>query len=314
MADREKLWNIIKVLLKLTVTAVLLYLVFQKIDIGALKHLFLKSDFTYIFLSFVLYFFAAAIASIRNRIFLKNIGLDLKAGFNFRLYLLGMFYNVTLPGGIGGDGYKIYILRKKFRLPTKRIFLAMLFDRLSGLWAIGLLAAFLILLLPQLMVPRMWLLFTLVAGTAIYYLLMRRFFGDFSHKFLQTHGLALAVQAIHILIIIFILLSQNFDDKYSPYLFSFLIATLAANIPVSAPGGAGVREYIMIHASEFFNMDENQAVFICITYYIVGTLAALTGIWFIYRSKEFEPAPKQKEAMEFEKQRDKELNERASQK
>lgn len=307
MLSKEKLWNVSKVILKLAVTTVLLYLVFQKIDIGALKHLFLKSNFYYIFLCFVLYFLAAVIASFRNRIFLNNIGLILKTGFNFRLYLLGMFYNVTLPGGIGGDGYKIYILRKKFRLPTKRIFLAMLFDRLSGLWAIGVLAVILVLMLPQLMIPKAWPIFALSIGTVVYFLLMRHFFKDFSHRFVQTHGLALAVQAIHLLIIIFILLSQDFDAKYAPYLFSFLIATLAANIPVSAPGGAGVREYVMIHASEYFNMDENQAVFICITYYIIGTLCALTGIWFVYRSKEFEPAPKQKAAIEFEKRSDEEF-------
>ncbi|TZF82103.1 flippase-like domain-containing protein [Pedobacter sp. BS3] len=301
--DRQKLWSILKVVLKILFTGVLLYLVSLKIDFKEVKERFIKSDPFYIFLAFVFYYISQILASWRCLSLLKAIGLDLPFGFNFRLYLLGMFYNITLPGGVGGDGYKIYILRKKYKLPTKRIFLAMLFDRLSGLWAIGLLAVSLIILIPKIDIPQTWPIIALIAGTGIYYLVMKKFFPDYSRKFIQVHVKAGAVQLLQLFSVIAILLSQDFSGKFSPYLFSFLVSTLAANVPVSF-AGVGAREYVMTHASSYFGMNQDLAVFLSMAFFLVSTFAALTGIWFVYRSKEFEPAPSQHEAEVFEKEAD----------
>ena len=301
--DKQKLWGILKIFLKIGFTVLLLYLVFTRIDTKTLKHLFLNSNPFYILLAFVFYFMALIVACWRNLTFLKNIGLNLDFGFSFRLYLLGTFYNISLPGGIGGDGYKIYILRKKYKLPTKRIFLAMLFDRLSGLWAVGLIAVSLIIFIPKIEIPYIWPLTALIAGTGIYYLIMQLYFKDYARQFLYTHMKAVLIQSLQVITVIAILLSQNFNDKFSPYLFSFLVATVAANVPISL-GGVGVREYVMTHASRFFGMDPNLAVFISVTFFIISTLSALTGIWFVYHSKEFDPLPGRKEAKEFDEKED----------
>jgi uncharacterized membrane protein YbhN (UPF0104 family) len=304
--DKQKLWGIAKTLLKIGLTFLFLYLVFRKVDTKNLKHLFLNSNPYYIFLAFLCYFLALVVACWRNLRFLKNIGLNLDFLFSFKLYLLGAFYNILLPGGIGGDGYKIYILRKKYMLPTKRIFLAMLFDRLSGLWAVGFIAVSFIILIPQIDIHFMWPLTTLIAGTGIYYFIMRRFFRDHSRQFLYTHLKAGLIQLLQVMTVIALLLSQDFNGKFSPYLFSFLVATVAANIPISL-GGLGVREYVMTNASHYFGMDPALAVFISVTFFTISTLSGLTGIWFVYHSKEFGRLPSEDEAMELEEKEEKKL-------
>jgi glycosyltransferase 2 family protein len=291
--DKQKLWDYIKLFLKFGLTVLLLYLVFRNININDLKRLFLSSNPFYIALAFVFYFLALIVACWRNLTFLKNIGLNLDFGFSFRLYMLGAFYNISLPGGIGGDGYKIYILRKKYQLPTKRIFLAMFFDRLSGLWAVGFLAVCLTIFIPKL--PATLPIIALLIGTAIYYFIMRKYFRDYARQFIYTHLKAGLIQALQVMTVIAILLSQDFDGKFSPYLFSFLVATVAANVPISL-GGVGVREYVMTHASHYFGMDYNLAVFIAVTFFIISTLSALTGVWFVYHSREFGQLPSEKEA------------------
>lgn len=298
--DKKRSWGTIKLVLKIGLTFLLLYLVFTRIDIRTLRHLFLSSNPYYIFLAFLFYFLALVVACWRNLTFLKNIGLNLEFWFSFRLYMLGAFYNISLPGGIGGDGFKIYLLRKKFKLPTRRIFLAMLFDRLSGLWAVGFIAVSLIIFIPQIDLHYLWPLTALISGTAIYYAIMRRFFRDHSRKFVYTHLKAGLIQALQIMTVICILLSQDFDGKFSPYLFSFLVATVAANIPISI-GGVGVREMVMAHASEYFGMNPNLAVFVSVTFFIISTLSGLTGIWFVYHSKEFGSLPDEEEVEELEK-------------
>ena len=147
--NKKKLWDIVKLFLKIGFTVLLLYLVFRKIDLPQIKRIFFQSNPVYIFLAFLVYLLTQVVSAWRLLSFFKSLKLDLNFGYNLRLFWLGMFYNVFLPGGVGGDGYKIYVLKKKFNLPTKKIFFALLLDRFSGLWAIGLISTCLIILIPK---------------------------------------------------------------------------------------------------------------------------------------------------------------------
>lgn len=293
--DKKKLWNSSKTILKILVTAGLIYYVFQKIDFNQVKTLFLTSNMWFILLAFCCYFLSQVVSSWRLLSFLRAIGLDFSFAFNFRLYLLGMFYNVFLPGGIGGDGYKVYLLRKKYKLPTKRLLLALFFDRLSGLWAVGFISVILIIFIPQIDIPATWPISVLLIGTLVYYLVLRKFFNDYSVHFIRNHIKAGAVQSLQILSVICILLSQDFTGKYSPYLFSFLMSSIAALINIGV-AGLGVRDVFMAHASDLFDIDQSLAVFITFTFWMINVLASLPGLWFVYRSREFEPLPTEEEA------------------
>ncbi len=292
---KKKYWSIIKLLLKLGFTALLIYLVFQKIDIGQVKSVFLQSKPGIIIAALLCYFISQVVSSWRLLGFLQSIGLSPSFGFNLRLYMLGMFYNVFLPGGIGGDGYKIYILRKKFQHPTRKIFIALLLDRVSGLWVICFLAVALTFFVPSFQTKEWWP-FIFIAGSIVYWLVYRYAFPSFMGNLMRGHAKALLVQSLQLVSVLFILLSQNFNGNPSAYLFSFLLSSLATVVPVSI-GGLGIREYVIVHAAAFFNLDQPLAVFTTLCFYVLSTLSALTGAWFVYRSKEFGPAPDEKQAV-----------------
>ena len=133
---------------------------------------------------------------------LKSINLNLNTRFNFRLYLLGIFYNFLLPGGIGGDGYKIYLLKKRFKLPAKKVFWAIFFDRLSGLWAIGLIIVCLKIFIPQIEIHIAIPLGIFVLGSLVYYFVVKKFFSEFGAHFFKGHAKAIIVQSFQILSII----------------------------------------------------------------------------------------------------------------
>ncbi len=306
---KKKLWSIVKVLLKIGVTLALIYYIFQKIPFQDVKKLYLTSNLSFLFLALLAFFFSQVISSWRLLSFLNAIGLDLKFWFNLRLYLLGMFYNVALPGGIGGDGYKVYLLRRKFKIPTKRIFLALFFDRLSGLWAVGFISVILILFIPKINIPATWPLAALLLGTPVYYLALRKFFPDYSRNFIINHLKAGLVQSLQLIAVILILLSQRFTGKFSPYLFSFLLSSIAALINIGI-GGLGVRDVFMAHASDIFDINQNLAVFITFTFWLISVVVSLAGVWFVYRSKEFASAPTEEEAKAFEKEADAAIEEK----
>src|SRR5690606_12465762 len=109
----------------------------------------------FLFLAFVAYGCSIIIASSRLNGFFKGVGLMLSERYNFKLYLLGLFYSLFLPGGVGGDGYKIYFLRRKCDVKARRLLSAVFFGRLSGLWALCLITAALVIFIPRLQIPNL---------------------------------------------------------------------------------------------------------------------------------------------------------------
>src|SRR5690606_40712372 len=114
---------------KLCFTAAALYWVFSKVDVDDLKEALIDSHPLFLALAFLAYSCSILIAASRLNGFFKGMGLTLSERYNFKLYLLGSCYNLFLPGGVGGDGYKIYFLRRKFKVKGRRLLSAVFFDR-----------------------------------------------------------------------------------------------------------------------------------------------------------------------------------------
>ncbi|MBK0378373.1 lysylphosphatidylglycerol synthase transmembrane domain-containing protein [Mucilaginibacter segetis] len=279
---KDTVWSITKVVLKFAVTSVLLYFVFRKVNFQDVKFRLFHANYWWMFAALLSFFASMVISSWRLLSFFKSIHLKLDPRFNFRLYLLGLFYNFLLPGGIGGDGYKIYLLNKNYKLPAKKVFWAIMFDRLSGLWAIGLITVALIFLIPQIDIHITIPLGIFVVASVIYYFVAYKFFRDYTRYFFEAHLKAVVVQSLQLLAIVFVLVGQDFEGKFSPYLLSFLISALATIIPISI-GGAGVRETVFTWLTKFFPMEKSLAVFLPGSFYIISLIVALFGIYYVIR-------------------------------
>jgi glycosyltransferase 2 family protein len=285
------LWSIVKIILIITVTGGLLYYVFSKVPWAKVQLRLTHANKAWLLAAIACYFSSMIFSAWRLMSFFKSIGLNLDRRFNLRLYFLGMCYNVLLPGGIGGDGYKIYLLHKRYKLPTKKVFWAILLDRLSGFWAIGLITVGLIILIPKIDIHFGIPTGAFLVGTAIYYWVSKRFFKEYSHNFAAAHLKAIAVQTMQVLVIICLLMAQDdfhiFTTKISPYLLSFLTSSLAAIIPFSL-GGGGVRDAIFVNVSLYFNLKPDMAVYLSFGFYLISITVALLGVYYVIRPKRLE--------------------------
>jgi glycosyltransferase 2 family protein len=279
--DKQKIWSIVKLLLKVGVTGLSLFLVFKKVDPKDLREALNDSDPLYLVVAFIFFLISQIISSSRLRNFFSGIGLNLNPLYNFKIYLLGMFYNLFLPGGIGGDGYKIFLLRKRFNKPTKKLFWAIFFDRLSGLWAVGLIISALVIFIPYLGIPNWIPIIVVAAGTMLYYLVLTKLFPDYTRKFIRTHLKAILVQSMQLIAVIFILYSLNFQGKFAPYLFMFLISSLVAIFPFTV-GGLGAREIVFVYGAQYMGFDEHLAVLISLVFYIISAVLSFSGIYFVF--------------------------------
>ncbi|EFK59499.1 lysylphosphatidylglycerol synthase transmembrane domain-containing protein [Sphingobacterium spiritivorum] len=282
--NKKKYWNILKNILKVVVTIGALYWVFSKVDIKDLVEAIRNSNPLFLFLAFLAFLLSIFISSSRLLSFLKGIGLDVSEKYNFKLYQLGLFYNLFLPGGIGGDGYKIYFLRKKFKIKGRKLLSALFFDRLSGLWALCLIISALIMFMPQLKIPNALTAACFISGTIVYYLVIWKFFPDFKPRFFRTHIKAIGVQSMQVVSAIMILYALGFEGKFSPYLFLFLASSLVAIIPFSV-GGLGMREIVYMWGAKIFYLDSHLAVLISLLFYIISALVSVSGAYYVFNPK-----------------------------
>ncbi|MGJ1265812.1 lysylphosphatidylglycerol synthase transmembrane domain-containing protein [Sphingobacterium spiritivorum] len=282
--NKKKYWNILKNILKVVVTIGALYWVFSKVDIKDLVEAIRNSNPLFLFLAFLAFLLSIFTSSSRLLSFLKGIGLDVSEKYNFKLYQLGLFYNLFLPGGIGGDGYKIYFLRKKFKIKGRKLLSALFFDRLSGLWALCLIISALIMFMPQLKIPNTLTAACFISGTIVYYLVIWKFFPDFKPRFFRTHIKAIGVQSMQVVSAIMILYALGFEGKFSPYLFLFLASSLVAIIPFSV-GGLGMREIVYMWGAKIFYLDSHLAVLISLLFYIISALVSVSGAYYVFNPK-----------------------------
>ncbi len=283
----EKLWTVIKLLLKIGVTTLLLYYVFSKVDLKKITGLITKSNPLWMLLALAVYFISTIVSASRLLSFFRSINLHLDFRFNFRLYLLGMFYNLCLPGGIGGDGYKIYLLSKNYNLPAKKAFWAILFDRLSGFWAIGLITATLVPFIPLIKINPFIPFGGFAIGSIIYYFVTHKFFKEYTRHFFEAHAKAVLVQSLQVITILLVLNGLHYSGKYAPYLITFLISALAAVFPFTL-GGLGAREFIFTHFADYLKMDANLAVFISLSFYVISAIVSLLGVYYVFNTSQLQ--------------------------
>ena len=282
MSGKSKfnLKKLLKPLLQLLVTALALYLVLRKTDVAKLFGIIRSANPWYLLLSLLFFNISKLFNAVRLNRFFKAIGIELSALYNLKLYYLGMFYNLFLPGGIGGDGYKIYILQKNHSMKMINVFHAVLWDRICGIFALVFLSVILLLpstfalKLPQL-VPYAWLL--LVALYPLALLLNKLFYKQFIGIFTITALESLLVQIAQVISAFFILQAISLQANHIDYLAIFLMSTVATILPITI-GGAGAREVTFYYLLNSIQLETNAGVALSLIFFGISALSSLAGV------------------------------------
>ncbi|NDC78284.1 MAG: UPF0104 family protein, partial [Chitinophagia bacterium] len=231
----------------------------------------------------VLTYFSSFLAStVRSGLFLRDAGIMLGLGKGLRLYLLGVIGNLALPGGIGGDGYKLLRLRQSHDVSGKRILKVFLLERVSGLWAIGAWLTALSWGIPSLPLRGLPALAGFLALSAAYALLLRRLFPEHAGGWLRKHALSLGIQGLVSLSVLCILAAQSRSYTPGSYLFGFHASTVLSILNIGL-SGLGVREFVMGFTAEMLGNDPVLSVFTASAFWVVSTVAALPGLWVFWK-------------------------------
>ncbi|MFT4093953.1 MAG: lysylphosphatidylglycerol synthase transmembrane domain-containing protein [Niabella sp.] len=280
--QKRHLYQILKPALKIAFTLLALWLVYTKVDFAALRKLWAGAVAWPLIIALIAFIFSQFISSFRVLQFFHNVQIPIPVIENFKLYLLGMFYNLFLPGGIGGDGYKILVLKKRYNVTHKDVFTAVFFDRLSGLWALGFLLAILSFFLPQLKEYKLLTAAGFFTGTVIYFFVLKFFFKRVHQRFFITHALAIGVQGFQLICVAFILRALGHTDYYASYFFIFLLSSLSSLFPFSV-GGLGAREVAIMWGAATLDLDKDVSVSVSLCFYFISLIMALCAVPLLFK-------------------------------
>jgi uncharacterized membrane protein YbhN (UPF0104 family) len=280
--------NQLKTALKILLTGGALYLVFQKIDTNNLLQLSKTLSWGWLIPAIALFVGSKVATAIRLNAYFANIHISLSFWENWRLYLIGMFYNLFLPGGIGGDGYKVYLLNNQFKTPVKELLKASLLDRLGGLIAI-LALLFGILLLIDLPLPfgEPWVRDVVLSIGMIgvlpgFWLLQKFLFSNFLPSFWQGIFWSLVGQLAQMAAVVCLLLALGVQDKFLAYQAVFLLSSIVAVLPLTI-GGVGARELVVVYAHSYAGIQETEAVAFSLLFFLISAAVSLSGAWIKWK-------------------------------
>ena len=268
----------LKTSLKFVISGAALYVVFQNIDWDQTRQIFLSTEIWPLVIASIFFILSKILSAYRLDLFFKNISLFITSSYNLRLYWVGMFYNLFLPGGIGGDGYKVYVLNRQFKLGVKPLASAAFLDRLSGVVAICFLIGIGYFLIPgHLPDYILWLAIVLmILLFPIHFFTLRTLFKKFISTFWTSNIFSIAIQFLQTVSAYFILLSLGVENHFIEYLVIFLVSSLVVVFPFTI-GGIGARELTFILAYQYFGIDQNTSVAFSFLFFIITALVSVIG-------------------------------------
>ena len=270
-----------RLVLKSAVTLSVCYFLFSRLEWDPLVRLWRKVYSPWFLGGMIFFNFSQIVSAWRLDAVVRRLRAAMTIGGQIRLYYLGMFYNFFLPGGVGGDGYKIYFWFHRFGISRRKLLGAILYDRISGLTALLFLAGLTIWFFPVEILDRLCqaivsiaLLGTALCWWSIHYIWL--------NTYKQVGGrvffMGLVVQGLQVAAIL--CLAQALQVNAGIELaFLFLISSLAAAIPFTI-GGIGARELVFFVAAPYINLESVTGVAIAMLFFLLILLSSSAGFYY----------------------------------
>ena len=278
-----------KTLLKAGVTILILIVVIRAINLPLLMAVMQQAHPGWLMWALLWFILSKLIGAFRYKDLLQTEGIVMSNQQQLQLYWLGMYYNLLLPGGISGDGYKIKILMDDFGKPFRRLFSITLFDRVSGMMALGQLCLLLACWLEPLQ-AYWWLWLTgFLLSIPVSKILFDRMIGATAKIWTRTTVQSVGVQLAQMVATLGIVCALEQQAHWLGYSFIFLISSVVAMLPFTI-GGAGAREITFLWGARVLDLSTEQSVAIAFVFYLISTAVSLWGLRYSFNSGKLQPS------------------------
>jgi len=242
---------------------------------------FSSANVYYLLVAIVFLIVSFIFSAFRQNLSFRNIGADISQPLNIKLFWLGMFYNLFLPGGIGGDGYKVYLVNKYRKNGIRKNIGAMLVNRISGLVAIGMITIGLYYLsgLHIDYGKAAWI--GIPAVYAFYLLVLWYFFKRFINIHAGLFWWSCALQMMQFFSALFILFSFHQTTDLYDYLFLFFVSAIATAVPITI-GGVGAREMVFLVGAKTLGLNNEICISLSLMFFLMSAFISFGGLYWVF--------------------------------
>ena len=277
---KNKLLGIFQII----VTVFFIYYTLSKIGLNKILEVIKSADLLFILFASIVYFLSQIISSERLWFILKENNLIISSKENIKLYMVGIFYNFFIPGGVGGDAYKGVLMNKKFQWSLKKIYKLLILDRLIGF---GVIICLIIVFSGFILDLEFISDFNFILAP-LYALLF--FVGKvlvqkiFNNKIVYTKAFFIShiIQIFQFGSIILILFSLGVTENYFTFLYIFLISSV---LSIFSFGGIGIREYVFFTLASNTAVGPDIATSVGLIFTFSALISSVPGLFFLIKIK-----------------------------
>jgi uncharacterized membrane protein YbhN (UPF0104 family) len=238
--------------LKISFVFLAFYLVFQEIDIEDIISQLEGVSISWLVLAFVFSNISLIFSGLRSQVYFEQFGLKISKSFSVMLYYIGTFFNVVLPGGITGDGYKVFAIAKHYNFSKIKALRVILYERVNGFYVLGILCLICVYFSDFANIQHVNIINTilLVAITPCYAFGIKYVLRDRFDAVVKATTYSFVVQILQVLMALSIM--KAFDVDFMPYmdlLVLFIAGSILCVLPISI-GGIGMRELTFLYGAE----------------------------------------------------------------
>lgn len=297
-----------KNIIKLIITIIMFYFLFQYVDFDKLIAILAKSHGGTILVALIFQLASTYLAAYRWRLIMKLLVFDESVSYYVKSYFKGTFFNQVLPSSIGGDAVRIIDLTQK-GYDKKDAFYGIFVDRvvgLVGLLVLNLLAtvlfygvfdekfSMLIILITVVGISGFAMLFHLekikflanYKFLNLFHRLAKRLNNLYADRILLIKHIAISV-VVHlfsVLTLYALAWSIDFHMSFQTFLIAVPPVFLLTIVPISLAGW-GIREGAMVGVFMLVGADETKVLAMSILYGLLLIISSLPGSYFWVKSK-----------------------------
>jgi glycosyltransferase 2 family protein len=295
--------------LKLVFSAILLWLIFDKLDNEQLWSNVSEISLLSLLMALMLQLASTLTAAYRWSLIQRWLGDPPDLRFYIKSYLKGSLFNQLLPTSIGGDAYRV--LENGNRIDShKEAFFGVFIDRIAGLLGLLLLSGLALIWLPDLLPIHITITLTIILvigfsgalfGLCLHKLPRWRFplwssLQKLSRRFARVYrngrtisiqlGLSVVTHLFSMLVLMTLGQSLGLDFELMVYLAVIPPVILLTLLPLSFAGW-GIREGAMVGIFAMIGAPSEAVLAMSVIYGLTLVAASLPGLWFFIHEKQW---------------------------
>lgn len=283
----KKFFYSIKLIISIGLIVYLIFLV----DWDKAFNILRRAEKIYLIIGFFLLIFGIFFASLRWHLILKDNNIKFSVLKSYKGYLRGMFYNIFMPGVVGGDVIRIGICRFQADCKLGTATVSVILERISGVFSLFVflflsysifldkfLTGINFLYLRYLLIIGLLFIIFFIVSVLLRYKLMRWFSKKDSNSLMSLINVGIkAFCSVRLRTFLVVLVLSSFFqsvDIFACFLFSKAIGIqlslpiffgivplvyLATVLPISL-GGLGVREGAFVFLLSIFGVGTTEAI------------------------------------------------------